>query len=237
MPKERLSPGAAQTAIFMQRELPKHQQQLDAQGFWMPYMPALAKARGVSATTLGQHLIELADVGAMRRRELHHMKVNGQRVKRVQIAPGPLLDSPEEWTPANGARKQHGGARANAGRPRRCASCQSSNVKIVERTVRVMTCRDCGAVESEQLGADRPVLNTPEVPATLDVDRAEGRTGFQDEKRYDAFSRGESRESEDDDDDVCAVCHSVEVECYSARGQPLCIKHSPAAAATTGGAA
>jgi hypothetical protein len=94
VPKDRLSPGAAQTAIFMQRELPKHQRQLDAQGFWMPYMPAVAMARGVSATTLGQHLIELADVGAMRRRELYQI----ERPRSI-VSPWPSWGRPRGAAP------------------------------------------------------------------------------------------------------------------------------------------
>ncbi len=229
VPKTHISPGAKETALWLRRELPRHARQLDADGFWTVYLPTAAKARGVSASVLGNHLMELDDVGAYHRRERPHMKPNCQRITRIAIAPGPVLDTPENWLPTAGPRIQHGGARPGAGRPAKCPSCQSANVKIVERTMRVMTCKDCGEVTSDQIGPDRPVRASapdpvgPEGPSTgiyLEFRSTDHSTPATTQKKSaeGALLNG--------DDDVCTVCGG-ELEGYDVAGQPFCAAHRP----------
>jgi len=102
--------------------------------------------------------------------------------------------------------------------------------------LRVMTCKDCGEVTQEQIGADRPIQASAPDPDGADSPS----TGIHLENRWtapDGASTGQSKAAPtqkqnaegallNEDDDVCTVCGG-ELECYDAQGTAFCAAHAP----------
>jgi hypothetical protein len=129
------------------------------------YLPRIAERCGMNVSTISEALRNVLDpVGLFRytsRVETVERALAGdggrpitELVTRSYLAPGALLATPEVITQAP---RPDGGKRAGAGRPRKCLSCGSEDIEVIERTIREVRCHTCGSVETAQVGPDRPL--------------------------------------------------------------------------------